>query len=249
MEMNLNRLLSLLVTKLKYIILVAILLAVMALGYTKFFVTEKYTSSAQFIVGMEVAQNKTAEFSYAQQTLNYYLPIFRADDFFKEVTDIYNANKEKAVLTAKQIKSMTNITPSSNADEPTFFINVTAENPNVAFELASAISSYAIEKIENEHESLNQITIIDSPEKPLSPSSPNMKKNTLLGFVIGTILSAAFFVCRELFDRRIKNVEDISNEYDIPVLGVIPDSVTDSPSKKTTSSKKKSKRSKEKEGV
>ena len=233
-----NRLLSLLLTKLKYIVLVAVLLAVMAFGYTKLFVTEKYTSSAQFIVGMEAVQNKAAEFSYAQQTLNYYLPIFRADNFFNEVTDIYNADKEKAVYTSKQIKSMTAISPSSNADEPTFFITVTAENPNVAFELAEVISAYAIEKIEKEHESLNKITIIDSPAKPLSPSSPNAKKNTLLGFVIGGLLSAAFFVCRELFDGRIKNVEDISNEYEIPVLGVIPDSTSESSIGKVASSKK-----------
>ena len=244
-----NRLLSLLLTKLKYIVLVAVLLAVMAFGYTKLFVTEKYTSSAQFIVSMEAVQNKTAEFSYAQQTLNYYLPIFRADDFFKDVADIYNEKKENTVYTSKQIKSMTSISPSSNADEPTFFIRVTAETPEVAFDLAEVISGYAIEKIDKDHESLNKLTIIDSPEPPLSPSSPNANKNTLLGFVIGALLSAAFFVCRELFDGRIKNVEDISNEYDIPVLGVIPDSTADSPNGKTVRSNKKSKDSKAKEGA
>lgn len=246
MEMNLNRLLSLILLKMKYIILVALIFAMMAFGYTKFFVDEKYTSSAQFIVGMEAVQNKAAEFSYAQQTLNYYLPIFRADDFFDEVAKTYNEKNDKTVYTSGQIKSMTSIYSSSNPDEPTFFITVTALKPDVAYDLADVISKYAIEKIENEHETLNKITIIDSPDIPLAPSSPNVRKNTFIGFLIGAFLMITYIICREMFDVRIKNIEDISSEYDIPVLGVIPDSAKEPSNSKIADAKKSSKG---KEGV
>lgn len=226
MEMNLNRLLSLLVSKLKYIILIAIIVAIAAFGYTKFFVDESYTSSAKFLVEMETGQNKTTELTFTQSALNSYMAIFNTRDFFNEVADIYNQEHTDSNLNSSQIRSMTSIAASSKAEDPTFNITVTSLNPIVSYDIAKTISDYAILKIE-QTPSLNPINMIETPVKALSPSSPNVKKNALVGFALGLIITAAFFVCREVFDGRIKNVEDISNQYDIPILGVIPDSSTE----------------------
>lgn len=248
MEINLNRLLSLLVSKLKYIILVAIILAIGFFAYTKLFVSEKYTSSAKFLVDMEVTQNKASEQSFSVNALKSYMAIFNTRDFFNEVTDIYNQQNEGAEFTSNEIRSMTSIADSSGAQEPTFYIKVTSIDPIVAYELAKTVSEYAISKI-NEFEYLNTITMVESPIKPLSPSSPNVKKNALLGFALGAIITAAFFVCIELFDGRVKNVEDISKEYDIPVLGVIPDSTFDPSGKNKARVKKGHLSDYEQEGI
>lgn len=238
MEMNLNRLFSLLLTKLKYIILIAIIAAVASFGYTKAFVDERYTSSAKFLVEMETGQNKTTELTFTQSALNSYMAIFNTRDFFNDVADIYKIEYPDAPITSSEIRGMTSIAASSKAEDPTFNITVTSLNQDTAYNVAKTISSYAKQKIES-MPSLNPISMIETPVPPISPSSPNVKKNTLLGFALGLILTAAFFVCREMFDGRIKNIEDISNQYDLPILGVIPDSATE-----TAANSKKSKGSK-----
>ncbi len=248
MEINLNRLLSLLVSKLKYIVLIAVILAIGAFGYTKMFVSEKYTSSAKFLVDMEVTQNKASEQSFSVNALKSYMAIFNTRDFFNEVTDIYNAEKGETVFTSSEIRAMTSISDSSSADEPTFYIKVTATDPATAYDVSKTVAEYAVSKI-NEFEYLNTITMVESPIKALSPSSPNVKKNALIGFALGVILSAAFFVCREMFDGRIKNIEDISNEYDIPILGVIPDTTVEAPNTKSAKPKKAKSSSNGKENV
>lgn len=238
MEINLNRLLSLLLSKLKYIILVAVILAIGAFAYTKLFVSEKYTSSAKFLVDMEITQNKASEQSFAVNALGSYMEIFDTRDFFEEVAGIYNQEKTDGELSSSQIRAMTSISDSSNAEKPTFYIKVSSSDPIEAYNLAKTISEYAIVKID-EFKYLNTITMIERPIKPLSPSSPNAKKNTVIGFALGAIITAALFVCIELFDGRVKNIEDISNGYDIPVLGVIPDSSTDASNKKAAKLNKK----------
>ena len=48
------------------------------------------------------------------------------------------------------------------------------------------------------------------------------------------------FIIAKIFQKeRVKNVEDISREYDIPVLGVVPDSTTDAINKKAAKLNKK----------
>ncbi len=238
MEMNLNRLLSLILSKLKYIILVAIIVAIASFGYTKFFVDERYTSSAKFLVEMETGQNKTTELSFTQSALNSYMSIFNTRDFFNDVADLYNKEHEGANLQSSTIRGMTSIAASSKAEDPTFNITVTSFDSTSSYEIAKTISNCAIAKIE-QIDSLNPINMIETPVKALSPSSPNVKKNALVGFALGLIITAAFFVCREMFDGRIKNVEDISNQYDIPILGVIPDTSTESASNSKSEKGKK----------
>ena len=231
MEMNLSRLLSLLLVRLKYILLIAAIVGIASFGYTKFCVDEKYTSSAKFLVDMDVAQAKTSELSFQQGALNSYMAIFNTRDFFEEVADIYNAKNEEVELTFSQIRGMTSITASSNSEDPTFNVVVTSTDPNTSFEIAKTVANYAIEKIDS-FEYLNTITMVESPIKSISSSYPNVSKNTVLGFIIGFIISAALFVCWELFDRRVKNLEDITSKFDIPILGIVPYTLEDVNDKK-----------------
>lgn len=245
MEMNLSRLLSLLLSRLKYILLVAVIAGIASFGYTKFCVDEKYTSSSKFLIDMDIAQSKVSELSFQQSALNSYMAIFNTRDFFEEVADIYNLKEDVVHLTSSQIRSMTSITTSSSADEPTFTIKVTSVYPNLAYEIAKTVSNYAVEKIDT-FEYLNTVTMVETPIKPMSPSYPSLRKNTLLGFALGLIASAALFVCWEVLDKRVKNLEDITSKFDIPVLGIIPYALDEPIEKRRRERNRKSKSRKEK---
>jgi capsular polysaccharide biosynthesis protein len=58
-----------------------------------------------------------------------------------------------------------------------------------------------------EYKALNKIELIDDPIKPVVPSSPDIVNNTVLGFLFGAAACCALIILKELFDKKIKNLE------------------------------------------
>ena len=46
--------------------------------------------------------------------------------------------------------------------------------------------------------------------------------NSLLGVFVGSILAVAFALVRELMDRRVRSLDDLSDGLGLPVLGSLP---------------------------
>ncbi len=59
---------------------------------------------------------------------------------------------------------------------------------------------------------------------PSSPSSPTTKRNTELGFVLGLLLGIGFAFLLERLDRRMKDVDELSAAYGLPLLAAVPQS-------------------------
>jgi capsular exopolysaccharide synthesis family protein len=59
---------------------------------------------------------------------------------------------------------------------------------------------------------------------PGAPSSPRVTRNTAIGLLLGLLLGIAVAVLRERLDRRIKDATELEEAFELPVLGVIPES-------------------------
>lgn len=68
------------------------------------------------------------------------------------------------------------------------------------------------------------VQLAQSATVPTAPSSPKTSRNTLLGALLGLLfgLGVAFLV--ERFDRRIREPKDLAEIYQLPLLGVVPES-------------------------
>ena len=64
--------------------------------------------------------------------------------------------------------------------------------------------------------------MVDEAALPLQPAKPNVKRNMLLSIVLGMMggVGLAFFL--EYFTDRVANPEEISDRFQIPILGVVP---------------------------
>lgn len=58
---------------------------------------------------------------------------------------------------------------------------------------------------------------------PTFPSSPNLKKNVLLGAVAGVVLSATVIIVLHLMNDTIRTGEDVERYLDVSLMGVIPE--------------------------
>ncbi len=70
--------------------------------------------------------------------------------------------------------------------------------------------------------SSSAIHVVDAAAFPLFPSKPNVKRNMMLAIVLGVMggIGLAFFL--EYFTDRVANPDEISDRYQIPILGVAP---------------------------
>ena len=66
------------------------------------------------------------------------------------------------------------------------------------------------------------VEVIGRAETPSVRSSPNPKRDLLLGAILGLVLGVAAAFVRDLFDRRIKTVDEFERIYGLRALASIP---------------------------
>ncbi len=222
MEFDLKKIFSLLLQKLRYIVIIAALAGFVALGYTKFFITPIYSSSAKFLVIMDDTGSKASEATFVNEAIYSYLEIFNTGNFFREVAEDFNIENDTS-YTSNQIKSMTTIKSSSSQNTPSFTVQVSSANPQLSYDLANLVAEH-MKNTSEEYKVLNEISLIDDPVLPVVPSSPNVMTNTILACFVGGVLAASFFVIIMMLDKKVKTLEDITSRYNLPILGIVPDS-------------------------
>ncbi|WP_276876418.1 YveK family protein [Anaerococcus hydrogenalis] len=94
--------------------------------------------------------------------------------------------------------------------------------PERAMDIANATSMVFKDSV-TKIMKVDNVQILDKANLPEKPSSPNIKKNTLVGFVLGFILGVGISLFKELSDTTFKTTDDIQEAFDIPVLGMVPD--------------------------
>lgn len=69
---------------------------------------------------------------------------------------------------------------------------------------------------------VSDVTTLEEARPAISPSSPNIRRNTVIGAGLGAGLVIVVVLLIELFDDRVKRPEDIEDVMEISLLGVIP---------------------------
>ena len=106
------------------------------------------------------------------------------------------------------------------ADTEIFYVYVVSGDAQEAIDVANKIADVFPQILEEKEFSI-PVTIMDNATKA-NQVSPNLSKNLILGVLIGIVLSAGVIVLSFLFDPYIRSEEEISKNYDIPLLAVIP---------------------------
>jgi len=107
-------------------------------------------------------------------------------------------------------------------------ITAKAATPKSAQDLADAwVTALAaeVEKIEDPSGKSSQVPKVlpvESAALPSSPVSPQPKRDTALGLLIGLLLGFGYAVVRNQLDRRLRSAAVIEKEFSTPVVGQIP---------------------------
>ena len=71
---------------------------------------------------------------------------------------------------------------------------------------------------------VDNVQILDGANLPEEASSPKIMRNTGIGLALGFILGMAIAIFKELSDTSVKSADEVSEYFDLPVIGILPDS-------------------------
>lgn len=202
-----------------FIVLVAVVCAAVTCGYSVFLAEKEYESTSRIYVVSRQNEGNTAPTNSDLQAGAYLVKDYREIILSQNVL---NETISKLSLTITPENLSKKIDVSVPVDTRILSITVKDPNPNEAARIANGLRKVAIDKIV-EITQVPAVTTLDEAQVPDSPSSPQIRRNSTLGFILGGALMGVLFIIVELVDDRVKRPEDVDEVMGLPLLGVVPD--------------------------
>ncbi|OFQ80953.1 MULTISPECIES: Wzz/FepE/Etk N-terminal domain-containing protein [Streptococcus] len=201
------------------IVLVALVFAIAAFGYSAFLAKKEYQSTSRIYVVSRQNQDNNALTNSDLQAGSYlvkdYREIILSQNVLSQAIEELKLDMTPAELSKK-------ISVSVPTDTRILSITAKDGNPKEAARIANGLRNVAAEKIISVTK-VSDVTTLDEAEVPQTPSSPNIRRNVLLGFIAGAGLMVVLMVVVEVLDDRVKRPEDIEELMGLTLLGIVPD--------------------------
>lgn len=222
-------LIGLLKLALRYIyilIAVALVAAIVAFSYCNFIAVPRYSSTGSIVVSngaiinnssSQSTSNKvsTSDIAASLQLSNTIIDILNTNDIYKELaSDLGNKYTYTDLMGRATVK---------RRSEDTLFIDATftADTPEEAQALVNGflklVPDYILKFIPNSTAAVT--TTADKAVKIY----PRTSKTVFVSALAGVLLSYAVIYLISIFNTTIKNEDDVKSNYDLTVLGNIPD--------------------------
>lgn len=207
---------------------------------SRFFLPAKYTSS----ISMYVNNNNDAsagtpininDINASQKLVNTYIVILQHDEVLNQVADrlMEEYTEEdldknigltevsgKKVLKAETLRKA--LTLSAVNGTEVLQIRAQTKNAMLSARICNLIAEVGPGVLERVIRA-GSVEIIGQAEPVFEKTSPHTLRNSVIGALLGLIVSVGGVLLRFALDNTIKGEEDIKERLKIPVLGEIPD--------------------------
>ncbi|HEU3375448.1 capsular polysaccharide biosynthesis protein [Streptococcus pneumoniae] len=201
------------------ILLVALVTSAGAFAYSTFIVKPEYTSATRIYVVNRNQGDKPGLTNQDLQAGTYlvkdYREIILSQDALEKV-----ATNLKLDMPAKTLASKVQV--AVPADTRIVSISVKDKQPEEASRIANSLREVVAEKIVAVTR-VSDVTTLEEARPATTPSSPNVRRNSLFGFLGGAVVTVIAVLLIELLDTRVKRPEDVEDVLKIPLLGLVPD--------------------------
>ena len=183
------------------ILTVGIVFGIAAYMWSRIMVVPKYKSITKVYVLNNEKKLGTQDFQISNYLLKDYKEIILSEKVLERVIEKNGIQMSLGDLIAKiEVK----------IPQDTRILTITVEDTDSkrAADLANAVRDEAFIEIKEitKEESVN---ILQRARESKTPSSPDIRKNTIMAIGIGILLSLAVVVLKEVLDDRVKKQEDI----------------------------------------
>ena len=214
-----------LLSHLLVILLAGAIVGAGAWAYTTYKVPKMYRTSVTFYALSKITQDAdttaTSDITKNRQLASTYSYVMRSNLVMKEAAarldemGIHTPGGGKYGYGA--LKGMTTVSTTNTEIFTATFSSSDRQNLQVIANTIAEAGAAKIQEIVG-----GEAKILDAAEAPGGAYSPDVKANTITGVAIGVLIAAAIVIIRALTDTTIWSEEDLSKQYNIPVLGSVP---------------------------
>lgn len=198
------------------VLAVGMLGGIVAFIATKLFMTPIYTAkNSMLVLTKETTLASLADLQMGSQLTNDYTVLTTSRPVLEAVIEELSLDMEYTDLEEK-------ISISNPNDTRILVLQVEHEDPQMALDIVREIALEASYFIGDMMEVVPP-KIIDNGVVPLYPTSPNTMKNTIIGIMLGLLLSGGIVVLRTVLDDTIKSEDDIEKYLGLSTLSAVPD--------------------------
>lgn len=214
-EINLKELFDYFIDKIKYIIIATLVCCLIGGIYTKFLTIPMYKSSTTVILGsnQEGTGITQSDISINNNLVSTYAEIIKSRRVLEQVQKELNES-----YTYKELASEISVSSINN----TQIIKITvsdnnALNAKIIANLVAKVFTVEVPELYN----LDNVHILDVAIEEDEPYNINVAKSSIIGGVLGLVLSSGIFFVIYYFDRTAKSVEQVEEVLQMPILGSV----------------------------
>ena len=214
-EINLKELFDYFIDKIKYIIIATLVCCLIGGIYTKLLTVPMYKSSTTVILGsnQEGTGITQSDISINNNLVSTYAEIIKSRRVLEQVQKELNES-----YTYKELASEISVSSINN----TQIIKITVEDNNalnakIIANLVAKVFTVEVPELYN----LDNVHILDVAIEEDEPYNINVAKSSIIGGLLGLVLSSGIFFVIYYFDRTAKSVEQVEEVLQMPILGSV----------------------------
>ncbi|MBO6016021.1 MAG: hypothetical protein J6P60_05480 [Lachnospiraceae bacterium] len=214
-EIDLLELFYLLIDKIIFLLVAAILCGALGFGYTAFLTRPVYSATSKlYILTQSTSLTSLADIQVGTQLTQDYMELIKGRTVVEKV--IGNLHLQHSY--EEMLKQMSIQNPSNTRILSITISDYDSQTAKVIADEFANVSRKVISDIMHTDEP----SIVEYGYASEKPVNIHIARNTLLGAMLGAILCAAFFIMRYLLNDTIKSSDDIEKYLGINMLAAIP---------------------------
>lgn len=217
-EISLNEIFFAIQKQWKKILMATILGALITFLICTFLIPKKYTSSIELYVN-NGTNTSTAnainpnDLTASQKLVSTYIVILKNRDALNQVA------AKVGNISYEQLQSDISMSAVDNTE--VLKISAESEDAQLSVNICKAMADTAPDILKRVVKA-GSVEVIGSASVPTEPSSPDVKRNTLIGAFAFLIVAIFISVIAFMRDNTVKGEKDIQEKLKVPVLGEIP---------------------------
>jgi len=217
-EMSFMDIFLILVSKWWIMLAVGMVFAITGFVFTKATSVPRYETDGSLYIDTkknQVGDNSDAmSILYAQDLMPTYIEILESRNFIEDVRESVDYK-----YSYKDIIEMTSLFQVNETNILT--IKTISYDEKDSYVICKNMVNYAKEELLRVFEEGN-VKIIDLPDVEPKVVIPNATERAIIMFMFGVIVALAVLVMYNMFDTRISSADELTEKYNIPVLGEVP---------------------------
>jgi len=215
-KVDLSRIFKVLRKNIKKLITIPVIFMILSAIFTSLFVTPKYAASTQILVNQKQIENNVVNPNNVQnslQSVNTYAEIIKSPRILERVSKELDYKYD-----VKELSSFVKVTNQSNSQ--IINVSIVTENAKVSAKIANKVAKVFAKEVPDIMD-VDNVSVLSKASDTENKVAPNITNNMLLTGLAALGLTLLIIYLKHILDRRIKTEQDVLDELQLPVLGVI----------------------------